>query len=268
MIVADVILFRPKILKGTERVLVPQLPLGLLFIAAPLVKNNYKVKIIDAETDLHWLDDLDKELTPSTICVGVTSMTGAQIRGGLEFSKIIKDRFDVPVVWGGLHASMLPEQTVKNDLVDIAVRGEGEDPFLEIVNALKDKRPLLDIPNVFWKENSKIYSNPKDEFIDLNSLERAPYHLLDYERYITMKRSYFPDCKRILDLHTDRGCPHRCGFCYNIEINKRKQRSLSASGVVEQIDFFTKEFSLDGINFIADNFFTDRKRVVEVCNEL
>ena len=265
---AEVILFRPKISKGEARSLSPRPPLGLLFIAAVLLKNNYKVKIIDEETNLHWLSDLNKELDDSTICAGVSSMTGNQILGGLRFVKVVKSRLDIPVVWGGLHASMLPEQTIKDNLVDIVVRGEGEESFLKIVAALRGGISLKDIPNVWWKEDTTIYSNPKDHFIDLNNLSSLPYHLLDCETYIRAKRSSHPNCKRVFDLHTDRGCPHKCGFCYNININKCTWRGFAASNIVEQIEYLAKRFSLDGINFVGDNFFVDKKRVAEVCAEI
>lgn len=242
--------------------------MGLLFICQILLKNNYKVKIIDEETNLHWLDDLDRELNDSTVCVGISSMTGNQILGGLRFAKIIKGRSGIPIVWGGLHASILPEETVRDDLVDIVVRGEGEESFLKIVTALRRGSTLSDIPNVWWKENGKIYSNPKDRFIDLNSVSSLPYHLLDCETYIRAKRSSHPNCKRIFDLHTDRGCPHRCGFCYNINVNQCKWRGLAAFSIVEQIEYLAKKFSLDGINFVGDNLFVDRKRVVDICTEI
>jgi radical SAM superfamily enzyme YgiQ (UPF0313 family) len=266
---ADVILFRPKMSKGMgEPLLGSSPPLGLLFIAAPLIQNNYKVKIIDEETNFYWLEDLNEELDDSTICVGISSMTGRQISKGLKFAEIVKDRFDIPVVWGGLHPSMLPEQTAKNNLVDIVVRGEGEEACLKIVIALKHRNSLKNIPNVWWKENGKIYSNPKDQFIDLNSTPLLPYHLLDCEKYIRIKRDYLSNCKRSFDLQTDRGCPHRCGFCYNININKCKWRAFTAPKVIEQIEYLISKFSLDGINFVSDNFFVDKKRVTEICTEI
>jgi len=266
---ADVILFRPKMSKGEAKPLIgSRPPLGLLFIAARLVENNYKVKIIDEETNFYWFEDLNKELNDSTICVGISSMTGGQILKGLKFAKIVKDRFDIPVVWGGLHPSMLPEQTVKNNLVDIVVRGEGEEACLKIVIALKHRSSLKNIPNVWWKENGKVYSNPKDQFIDLNSIPLLPHHLLDCEKYIRIEQSYLPNCKRSFDLHTDRGCPHRCGFCYNISINKSKWRGFTAYKVIEQIEYLIRKFSLDGINFVADNFFVDKKRVADICAEI
>ncbi|MFC1621056.1 B12-binding domain-containing radical SAM protein [Candidatus Omnitrophota bacterium] len=265
---ADVILFRPKVSTTEARAIRPRPPLGLLFVAAPLVKNGYKVSIIDAETDFNWLQDLDRELSDSTICVGVSSMTGTQILGGLKFAKAVKDKVSVPIVWGGLHATMLPDQTINNELVDVVVRGEGEDTFLNIVNILKDKGSLDEAPNVWWKKNNSICSNPSERFVDINSLPELPYDLVDCEMYIKTKRSSHPGCKRVFDIHTDRGCPHRCGFCYNINANRRKWRPFTASKVIEDIDYLVKRFSLDGLNFLGDNFFVDKKRVVHICEEI
>lgn len=265
---AEIILFRPTVFRGEARSLRPRPPLGLLYVAAPLVKNNFNVKIIDEEANSYWFEELNKELDKSTICVGVSSMTGGQILGGLRFSKIVKRRFNIPVVWGGLHASMLPEQTVKNDLVDIVVRGEGEEAFLKIANALKQHNTLKDIPSVWWKENGRIYSNTGGQFINLNNLPSLPYHLLDWEVYVKAKRSSHPNCQRVFDIHTDRGCPHRCGFCYNLNINAFSWRYFTAANVVEQIEYLVNKFSLDGINFLGDNFFVNKRRVAEICKEI
>lgn len=265
---ADVILFRPKISETTLTGLKPQLPMGLLCIAAPLVEAGYKVKIIDEQIRPFWSDELDKELNDSTICVGISSMTGSPILGGLEFAKVVKNRFDIPIVWGGLHPSMLPEQTLQNDLVDIIVKGEGEEAFLKIVNALKSGDDPENIPNVGFKRNGRIKFYPPNKFVDLNTLSLLPYHLVDCESYIKIERGQFSNCRRIFVLHTDRGCPHKCGFCYNTNINNSKWRYLRAPQVVDQIEYLLKNFSLDGIEFLSDNFFVNKKRVTEICKEI
>jgi len=108
----------------------------------------------------------------------------------------------------------------------------------------------------------------KTEFIDLDSLSHLPYDLINCEKYIGVKRSHLPGSKRSFELHTDRGCPHRCGFCYNININKKKWRGFTAGNIVDQIEFLVNKFSLDGINFVADNFFVDRNRVENICKEI
>lgn len=265
---AEIILFRPRYSKvmGSFSELRP--PLGLLFIAAPLAEHNYKIKIIDEEINPCWIEELNREIDDSTICVGISAITGRQISGGLEFSKIVKEKRRIPVIWGGVHPTILPEQTLKNRLIDIVVKGEGEKTFLKIINTLRQSKSLKDIPNISYKENDKIYSNPNEEFIDLNDLSQLPYHLLDCEKYITEKRAYLPNCRRIFDINTDRGCPYRCGYCYNASMSKNKWRALSASKIVEQIEYIVEKFALDGVNFVSDNFFVDQKRITDICSEI
>ena len=266
---ADVILFRPNISKMTDKALSPRPPWGLLFIAAPLIENNYSVKIIDEEINPYWADELDRELNDSTICVGVTSMTGWQILGGLQFSRAVKKkRPGIPVVWGGLHPSILPEQTIKNDFVDIVVRGEGEEPFLKIVTTLKGGGSIKEIPNVYSKENGRVYSNPKNYFMDINKLSLLPYTMLEWGKYRRREPSTLPNCKLIIDILADRGCPHKCGFCYNLNVNNCAWRGLSANKIIEQIEYLKEKFLIDGINFLGDNFFVDKKRVSDVCAEI
>jgi len=151
---------------------------------------------------------------------------------------------------------MLPEQTIMNSLIDIVVRGEGEESFLKIVTALKCGNSLNDIPNIWWKDNDKVYSTPTDGLINLDNLPPLPYQLLDFEKYIEIPQTNLPNCKRIIEVYTERGCCHRCGFCYNINMHQCKWRALAASKVVEQIECLVKNFALDGINFNADNLFS------------
>jgi hypothetical protein len=61
-----------------------ELPLSLLAIGTPLDRAGYKVTIIDQRVDQRWRDTLSNELNNKPICVGVSSMTGPQIRNGLD----------------------------------------------------------------------------------------------------------------------------------------------------------------------------------------
>ena len=54
-------------------------------------------------------------------------LTGKMILDGLKIAKLIKKyNANIPIVLGGVHPSLLPEQTLQNELVDIVVVGEGE----------------------------------------------------------------------------------------------------------------------------------------------
>ena len=61
------------------------------------------------------------------VFVGLTCMSGPQIRYGLEFARKVRAESPrLPIVWGGVHPTLLPEQTAASELVDVVVRGEGE----------------------------------------------------------------------------------------------------------------------------------------------
>jgi len=69
-------------------------------------------------------------------------MTGPQIRHALTVCNLVRDRYPhIPIIWGGVHASLLPEQTLENSLVDIVVVGEGEDTLPELIEAMRTKQP-------------------------------------------------------------------------------------------------------------------------------
>ena len=148
---ADIILFFPSAgldIKGASIVL----PLPVLCVAAPLVKAGYTVKIIDQRLDKQWQKQMEEELRADPLCVGVSAMTGKQIRGGLQASAHVKKlRPDIPVVWGGIHASLLPKQTAANPLIDIVVIGEGERTFLELVSCLEKKQEYHKLPGICFK---------------------------------------------------------------------------------------------------------------------
>ena len=73
-----------------------------------------------------------------------------------------------PVVWGGIHPSLLPAQTLENEDIDIIVQGEGEETFLELVQALDGKQPLSTVKGIWYKENGHIKSTGMRSFVDLN----------------------------------------------------------------------------------------------------
>jgi len=61
-------------------------------------------------------------------------MTGPQIFHALNISNSIKNEFEkLKIVWGGIHSTILPTQTLQNKLVDMVIRGEGEKPFYDLL---------------------------------------------------------------------------------------------------------------------------------------
>ncbi len=255
----NVILIQPIVGDWDEVRTSPSLPLALLCIST-LVEKEYKVRIIDQRTDLDWKNTLKEELKKDVICVGVTSMTGVQIKHGLEASKIVKKESKVPVVWGGIHPSLLPAETLKNEFVDIVVVGEGEITFYELVKHL-DKGAVLDgIEGIWYKSNGVIKNNNPRPFVDLNTLPDLPYHLIEVKKYLPLFEG-----RPTLNIQTSRGCPNNCAYCYNPAYNKRKWRALSAEKTLAMIKRGVEKYGVKNLYIVDDDFFIDLKRVEEIA---
>lgn len=230
------------------------LPTSLLAAATLLDIEGYNIKIIDQRVNSDWESELVKELKKVPLFVGVTSMTGPQILHALSISKIAK-QYEIPVVWGGVHPSLMPQQTLENENVDIVVQGEGEITALELAKHLENEKSLDGIKGLWYKEGGQIKNNDPMPFLDLNRLPNLPYHLVNMKDYISNFYGY-----KLLSFFTSRGCPFNCGFCYNTTYNKRNWRALTPEKTLERIETLVHECNIDGFWIRDDNFFVNKKR--------
>ncbi|NIM47626.1 MAG: radical SAM protein [Candidatus Aenigmarchaeota archaeon] len=260
---ADVLLVQPLVGILDEIKSAPALPLSLL-TAAKLVCQECDVKIVDQRIEReNWKKVLKKELKKNPICVGTTTMLGPQIKFGLEISEFIKKESDVPIVWGGPQASVLPIQTIENKNIDIIIQGDGEITFLELVKALKNKKPLKNVRGILYKSKGKIIQTESRPLLDINEMPDVPYHLVDVKKYLP-KRMGVPT----IDIETSRGCPNRCAFCYNPFYNKGRWRFLRTEVALERIEKVINKFGAKGIWFIDDEFFVDLGRARKIIERL
>jgi anaerobic magnesium-protoporphyrin IX monomethyl ester cyclase len=250
-----VVLVYPNIVTGWQARPRTALPLSLLCLATPVINSGYEVIIIDQRVEPAWESILRQELRKSPVCVGISSMTGPQLRHALDISKIVKEYGNSPVVWGGTHASLLPEQTLESEHIDIVVQGEGEETFPELVEALDGKGPLSAVKGLWYKENGQVKNTGRRSFIDLNRQPPVPYHLVDVKKY---HRSMFEI--EHLDFFSSRGCPHHCTFCYNSEFHNNKWRSMDPDLVIRNIRALVQRYGTKGLHFNDSNFFFDIDR--------
>jgi len=216
----DVILVQPNIVSPYK---IYNLPFGPLFLASALKKNGFKVKIFDDRFDDR--KDLEEIIRKNNLLyIGMTVFTGPIIRGALELCKFIKNvDSSVPIVWGGPHPSILPEQTIAHPLVDMVFRGEGESASVELAKALKKGEGLERIRGLTFERGGNILSNP--ERTEINEWDRdvsMSLDLIDLNRYIF-------DYNGMKSLHiiTSKGCPFRCSFCWNLLCTKKVYRAWS-----------------------------------------
>jgi len=237
----------------------PQMPLSLIYLGAALLKAGYKPKLLDMRAESY------ENLSLGNVkLVGISCITGPSINYSLNFARYVREQDrDVPIVWGGVHPSCQPEQTIKNDYVDIVVRGEGEITIVELMSALENGNSLDKVRGITYKDNAgKIKTNPDREFLNMDTLPfDLPYDLLNLDKYPLFKHGN-------IDIQTSRGCPYRCGYCFNKHFNKQRYRFKSAKLVADEVEHVVDKYHIKHVSFIDDEFFLGIARQEAMCREI
>jgi radical SAM superfamily enzyme YgiQ (UPF0313 family) len=231
-------------------------PAGILSIAAVLEKNGHEVKVLDGCIDSREPKDY---ATFNPDIVGFSVITGPNLDGSITQAKELKEVMpEVKVIWGNVHPSVLPEQTLAESYIDYLTIGAGEYTLLELIQYLENGNPKLEeIKGLAFKRNGKVIINETRPFIkNLEELPNPAWHLVDVMKY------------SVIGLNTSRGCPNRCSFCYNKSYNKGYTGFISAEKIISQIEYMKIQYGAKYIRFQEDNFTFNRKRLREFCRLL
>ncbi len=260
---ADVVLIQP-LLGGYSKIIRPVVPLSLVTIAAPLIEQGLSVRIIDMNRHKDWQLRLRNELATKPACVGITAKTGSQITSGIQASKVVKELSDIPVVWGGIHPTILPEQTASHPLVDVVVLREGDLTLPELVRVFRSGGSLDGVNGIWHRANGRPVATPARAFCNLDDLPLLPYHLVELDPGLVVHAEKGID----LDLETSRGCPMHCSFCYNHEFNLSRWRAMSPDITIQRIEHALKSLPVGSLHFVDDNFFIRLSRAREIIRAL
>ena len=241
-------------------------PLGLAYIAAVLEEADYSVRIIDAPAmgfTLPRVKDELRRLHPDI--VGVTATTST-FNDALSVSVAAKEACPEAVVAiGGPHVSFLPEQTLKQvPSIDIVGIGEGEQTFLDLVQALDAGKGLEGVRGLAYRDGGVVRKNPPRPLID--DLDKLPFparHLLPMGKYLAFGRRIIAG-----GVLTSRGCPFNCIFCSSSLLFGKKFRSRSPENVVKEVEVLHNKYKARDIEFFDDLFTLDRSRAMAICREI
>lgn len=258
-----ILLIQPK--TGSWDVMGARLPQGLLSIAALPHSKGYPVSIFDQRMEADWKKSLREQLAKNPLVVAMSVMTGKQIQYALEVSRFVKEHSQAKVVWGGIHPTLFPEQTIQHQHIDMILIYDGEFSFLELIQALEKEKSLHNVKGLFWKDNGQVIKNVERPFAhDLEEIPELPYELVDMKKYYGLNLTG----QRSMVMTTSRGCPYRCTFCVIPTLNRKGWKALSAETVVKRIKALKEKYGINDFYFQEDNFATDIHRFQKICELL
>ena len=182
----------------------------------------------------------------------------------LRVARAVKERTDVPVVFGGVHPSAVPEICLEDECVDFVCVGEGEVALVRLCEELESgrRRPAEPIPNLQWIDGDRHVVGPTAPFLqDLDSLpfwdkELWSRHVRIADNWMTM---------------TSRGCPYRCTFCFNNFFARlpgrgggRYLRQRSVENVMAELTEAKARWGIRRVEFQDDIFTTNKDWIREL----
>jgi radical SAM superfamily enzyme YgiQ (UPF0313 family) len=137
----------------------------------------------------------------------------------LEIAREVRKQHACTTVWGGMHPTFCPEDIIIREEVDYLIRGEGEKPFIELLEALERRVSPEKILNLWMKKNGKIIRNSPRPLMNPQDFPKVDKSV--YEKFIPMKDYYMTV--------TSKGCIAHCSYCMQNFLKKWEGENLPKS---------------------------------------
>jgi anaerobic magnesium-protoporphyrin IX monomethyl ester cyclase len=228
-------------------------PLGIGYLISSIRryfgKDKFEFRVINS-----MMEEEINSFKPHII--GISSTTQNYNRA-IDYAKIAKS-YELPVICGGVHITMLPSSLTKD--MDIGVIGEGEKTICDLLNLFLEKNSFManDLQKIngitYWNDSASRATTEKRELINpLDKIDQPARDVFDIGENTYM--------------FTSRGCPYRCTFCASSRFWD-KVRLFSAEYVANEIQFLYETYGVKTISFYDDIFSIDEKRVRNILNLL
>ena len=235
-------------------------PLSLLCLASPLLQSGFEVKLVDNLIAPDYEATILRE-ADDPLLLGISVLTGPHIGAAIRVARAVKKRNPtLPIVFGGWHASLTTDQTLREPYVDAIVRGQGELTLLELTQRIAEGSEWHGVRGLSFKDASgRVIHEPERQVADINTLPAPAYHLADPGIYAAASGI------RQLAYTSSVGCPYQCNYCTDQVFYKRRFNAYRVDRVVNDLAELVPRYKIDHVPLFDSNFLVDRKRAVAIA---
>lgn len=257
-------------------------PIGLGYLAAVLEKNGYEVKILDAVVEgftnfrheygefysmgLSWGLILESILDFNPDVVGVSFMFTKNLGLTCQLVRWLNGKIGVPIIAGGVAATMSPREIMEKCPVDCILKGEAEYSLLDLLNRLNRGEDIRTVDGLVYYRDGELMENEKRDYIqNLDDLPFPAYHLMNMEKYESINRPYgqkedHPRQSPAFPIQTSRSCAARCCFCEVRHMMGPRPRMRSPENVLAEIEMLVEKYGCKELLLMDDNVLSDAGR--------
>jgi radical SAM superfamily enzyme YgiQ (UPF0313 family) len=237
--------------------------LSLLYAAGSAMGAGHEVIFLDINASPLTMSELINKLQkfqPDYLCFTLTTY---QFSETINWIKNLKNAIKRPVIAGGVHLSIFPEESIRHETIDVAFTGECElslPAFLEC-NTM-DLEAFSTVPGLVFRKDEKIINTgPAPVLKNVDFAHFPARQLLDnslYYSFISKYRNFTP-------FISSRGCPFNCIFC---EQGGMKFRGRSPENILNEIIYCHEKLHIREFDFFDSSFTTNKKRVLAICQAI
>ncbi len=233
-------------------------PFGIMYLGAVLEREGHDVTLLHpGPTEDDTVAEALREVSPDL--VGFTLLTVQYNRLKRLLPQLRQTLPSARFCAGGVHATALPEVTLRDLNLDFVVLGEGEETLTAVCRRLEKGHWVEDVPGVAWLDDGGIsVTEPRPLRTSLDELPLPARHLLDMEQYLRppgLIKGY--PTNRSTSVLGSRGCPHRCIFCGSHLIFGRRMRTRSVESVLGEIAELVDRYGIESLFFSDDTIGED-----------
>ena len=237
-------------------------PLGLMYIQAAIEKRSkYVAEIFDPVVDDLDYPEFEAQLKRYPLdIVGISTYTHSLPDVQMTINTVRKLNPKAKIVLGGPHCSMFPDYAAQLKDADAILTGDGEDAFLEMVQAYDAGKSWEGIDGVWFKgDDGEIVKNKERK--STKSLDSYPWPDRSRTRF---REYYLPGCKQPLNTTaiTSRGCPHSCPFCLTY---KKQYRMRDIDNILDEMEHCVS-LGITETHFIDDLFTPNSQWAMKFCD--
>ncbi|MCK4967066.1 B12-binding domain-containing radical SAM protein, partial [bacterium] len=236
---------------------------GIGYLSASVKEAGHKSSLIHVIKPLEKDEFYEKidENKPDIIAFSAMSHQHDVVK---QLASWLKERYSIPTVYGGVHASIDPEGSIQTDGIDMVCIGEGERPIVELLNRMDTGGDLDSIESMWTKRNGKIFRNSVAPLVeDIDEFPFPDREVFDYKKLFDFR-------EKIIYIFATRGCPFNCSYCINHQYKKlypnyqKYVRHRKPENIIEEIKEVRKKYpELVNIVFLDDAMFVKREWIKE-----
>ena len=249
-------------------------PLGLAYISATIKKAGYEIDCLNLNHHKGNTENiLNQKLNSKKydiVCSGHLGLGYSQME---KITITSKNHPSKPkTILGGAIITSEPKLMFESLKPDFAIIGEGEITIVELLNAVKNNKPLEKVNGIIYQKNNQtIINHPRDSIKNIDQLQFPDFGGMEFEKQLdNMSANNSPygllDYPRVYPIMCSRGCPFQCTFCYHCLGIKYRERSIE--NVMKELKTNLNKYKINIIAIYDDLFSINKERLYKFCKEI